>query len=868
MSGQSHANGSGPGRRKVRKGTHSCWECRRRKIRCQYTHDNDTICIACRARGSACRSQEFADEAVAVAPERKVTLRLDRLESMMERLMQHILMRRSGESVRGGSSSAAASQRSYVRPSSPAFSSGDADRDGDGDGDGDESLPAVSDMLTDLPTVAARACPTMLKKHGYAHMDVFDTSAADDTPVAALLGIQQSLAHADLDVMARGPPAYHVVSLFHSQHDRDAGRGETPESLAEVPPAGSHPTLVARRLLQLTLCMQQAAPQLQLAGLPDGLRLIDVVGRIADMVAHTVAASDELIGNVEGLQCLVLLGQQQSNCGHLRQAWLSYRRALGLAQLMGLDRGNTRALRSCDPHEDPSRRPSPAALWYRIIACERYLSLMLGLRAGTPDGVFDLPTDTPVERLAKAHTLLTGRLIERNQHHQGSSPPYAVTQAIDADLQAAATCDLDPAWWDVPAYDPVSASPACIFGQTTRSILQVNHYCILIMLHLPFMLRGSDSAAAAAAATAKTSTVAGQPTTATSAPTLPFTTSASAPTTAMLTYSRDTCMRASRALLRRFTSFRQLVSSANSCRHVDYSSLIAAMTLIIGYLGPRPSTSLPAAVQAAFDDQLLQDRAMVEQVRLLMLHFGNTNKDRLSLESAATIQKLLPLLDLVFSTPEAAAATKLPSTAPFHHQQQQQQQQHTTNSIGTSPCPSLSPNSHFAAAITYAPAPASVAAPSMSPVRLNVPYLGTVNIHPNIAAPAGVQTAAIPPHLYQNQNQHQHQHQHQHPASALSSSTSSPSPFGLLSPQPAVLSWHGGDLSMAETGPLDVPDLSTMLVDFDTMTDGNGAAFDGFGASAAFPDMTGASDDWAMQGVDTTYWSLLNGGGGAFGWGA
>ena len=49
-----------------------------------------------------------------------------------------------------------------------------------------------------------------------------------------------------------------------------------------------------------------------------------------------------------------------------------------------------------------------------------------------------------------------------------------------------------------------------------------------------------------------------------------------------------TCMQSSREVLRRFVDFRRIVSSAFSCRHIDYSALIAAMTLLLGYLGPRP----------------------------------------------------------------------------------------------------------------------------------------------------------------------------------------------------------------------------------------------------------------------------------------
>lgn len=48
-------------RRKLRKGTHSCSECRRRKVKCIFSSSNDTICVTCRRRGTKCISQALVD---------------------------------------------------------------------------------------------------------------------------------------------------------------------------------------------------------------------------------------------------------------------------------------------------------------------------------------------------------------------------------------------------------------------------------------------------------------------------------------------------------------------------------------------------------------------------------------------------------------------------------------------------------------------------------------------------------------------------------------------------------------------------------------------------------------------------------------
>lgn len=46
---------------KVRKGTHSCWECRRRKVKCTFASEEDTICVTCRRRSTKCASQTASE---------------------------------------------------------------------------------------------------------------------------------------------------------------------------------------------------------------------------------------------------------------------------------------------------------------------------------------------------------------------------------------------------------------------------------------------------------------------------------------------------------------------------------------------------------------------------------------------------------------------------------------------------------------------------------------------------------------------------------------------------------------------------------------------------------------------------------------
>ena len=74
-------------RRKVRKGTQSCWECKRRKVRCIFLATRDTICQNCRRRGTACNSQEHPDVQVpASSGSTQIQARLGRVEELIEQL--------------------------------------------------------------------------------------------------------------------------------------------------------------------------------------------------------------------------------------------------------------------------------------------------------------------------------------------------------------------------------------------------------------------------------------------------------------------------------------------------------------------------------------------------------------------------------------------------------------------------------------------------------------------------------------------------------------------------------------------------------------------------------------------------------------
>jgi hypothetical protein len=77
-------------RRKVRKGTQSCWECKRRKVRCTYAVVGNTTCDNCLRRNTKCTSQDCFDEqgSPASSDGAGIEARLRRVEDVLQQIVK------------------------------------------------------------------------------------------------------------------------------------------------------------------------------------------------------------------------------------------------------------------------------------------------------------------------------------------------------------------------------------------------------------------------------------------------------------------------------------------------------------------------------------------------------------------------------------------------------------------------------------------------------------------------------------------------------------------------------------------------------------------------------------------------------------
>ncbi|KAL4895643.1 hypothetical protein BDV59DRAFT_142053 [Aspergillus ambiguus] len=428
-------------RRKVRKGTHSCWECKRRKMKCRFDHRiASASCNGCRRRGSPCISQEFPED-----------------------LAENVLV-----------------------------SIGSTSRDGTSfDGRTRAAMPGerTGRILTPMSTIME---PSRYPRPPEQYL----TTTRNDTSqhkYERLSWFLHGLLPSREDTESICKASRHSSILSHEllttpyttlyQHGL-----QTPESLLMTPQLNMHPVLIARYMLQLAIFLQHLPPDLhkEIKGLSEPPRVI--MERLADAAIYHVTTNDALIGSIESLECIMLESLYQVNIGNLRRSWVAGRRAMSVAQLMGFHRPDNQTLYKT---LDPKTKYDPQIMWLRIIILDRQLCLLLGL----PDGCTDhrtasgirLANDCPMGRLEQRHCVAMSQILERNTS-KPSGRDLAATRAIDLELQKAAG-SLPSKWWLAPKLDSTSTDLQALFWDTRRLVLQICHYNLLNQLHLPYMLR-------------------------------------------------------------------------------------------------------------------------------------------------------------------------------------------------------------------------------------------------------------------------------------------------------------------------------------------------------------------------------------------
>ncbi|KAI8625762.1 hypothetical protein F5Y19DRAFT_488933 [Xylariaceae sp. FL1651] len=553
-----------PKRRKVRKGTQSCWECKRRKIRCTFAAPTESICDGCRSRRTKCVGQEFHDETV--------------------------LASRSTADISSQNESLA------EPPLEP------------GDGKGHKYKTKRGSTNSELCRAAFSVITSNLDLESQA------TSTLDQLS-SALLAAWPS--QHDLDLILSVPfncsaLVHGVVFLPYSIFF--ARRIASPQQILQLPPRGSHPVILARRLLILGALLQDMPP--------DSVRKIDsmssgrssTMSRVVNAASRLVTSDDELICSLEGIECIMIESMYLNNSGKLQRAWQTNRRAMTIAQMMGLHTGTSSPSMVL---EDTRDRIDPDHMWFRLVLTDRYLSLMLGLPPGSHENTFASPkvleTCTALERMERIMSVAAGRILQCNSNERTDfAAAYKVDQML---LEAAAL--MPPQWWSVaPEFSTIGGTDAKAYEEMIRLTNQFAYHHLLVQLHLPYMMQPPSA-------------------------------------DTNYDYSKMTAASASRAIIGLFVAFRSSTVATTYCRGIDFIAFIASTTLCIAHVEARrqhkTNNGKGVTVFQSLQHQRPSDRILLERTFEIMKTIAQTDHDPIA-------QKIISILDPLLTIENSASS--------------------------------------------------------------------------------------------------------------------------------------------------------------------------------------------------------------------
>ncbi|KAH6970664.1 hypothetical protein BKA56DRAFT_168529 [Ilyonectria sp. MPI-CAGE-AT-0026] len=432
---------SGPSRKRLRRSTRSCYQCRKRKVKCQLTDEDVETCAECVKSNIRCTLQqpenELSNDSSPAHPNKQEhELRLERIELLLNRLVE---AQQPSQSVSGSLDPESTVPSSlwndlFLYPTT------------------DGTLPLVADhspVLPDTPD-AKQLLVALLPSAEDAVSIVTNTTAwlwGAESPPGSVLKPSDTLELLDITAISKG-------NALH----------------------------VAKTLLLFALYMQQlpASFDVQFLQSQSVGKTIEV---IVERVKLFIISDEDKACSFDGIECLTLLSLTQLNDGAIRKAWMNFRRTLDIARLKGLRNSFSLSARNSTCSDiGLSRR-----LWLSTACGDCYCSLLLGLEPGIGYAPFGPDDDTWNDPLSDGEAnvqrricLIVARIAQRNAAglHQDRQAFQEIDEALNR-LQDS----LPPTWWRVPSFRQDRSLDSA--KDPNRLICQLWFFQARIFAHIP-----------------------------------------------------------------------------------------------------------------------------------------------------------------------------------------------------------------------------------------------------------------------------------------------------------------------------------------------------------------------------------------------
>jgi hypothetical protein len=341
------------------------------------------------------------------------------------------------------------------------------------------------------------------------------------------------------------------TASFNRYIDDDPINSSNLDAIAE-----QDPTIIARTLLYIAVCLQQLPPEFDTSKLQmcERASILNVAEDYTTTVASLVTTDDTLSSTMPGLECLILQSLFHMNAGQLQRSWITIRRALTVAQLLNLPSEYVKPL----DEASFDARTTNRLMWEKVVQVDRYLSMLMGLPCGTGDDCFgdqgedvndfqdvNGPHADRQRMFERRLSIITGAFSKRNQNQD--TKDFKTTGRI-SEMMTELHRSMPHAWWDTPQLT-VGGEDLMNTGQYDRLFVQTWFFQLRALLHLPFLLREDPSN--------------------------------------MFELSRLICVNSARELIFRYLALRTVNSTQIMCKVIDFVAFIACVIVIISRLRPR-----------------------------------------------------------------------------------------------------------------------------------------------------------------------------------------------------------------------------------------------------------------------------------------
>lgn len=282
---------------------------KRRKVKCIPSAD-PSICVGCRERHTRCRRQEYVDDDPSHNSEDSgLVRRMARMESMLEALMEKMSDGQAARSTISTPVTVAGGSKSTFRAS------------------------ADIDSL-----------------HGSLKLEMLRRELKTKLPCQS-----------DLDALFTSSYGWWLIQQHMMPHLSNGDLIENDDSLNIELVSKEHPMKTARLLLCTAIAIQQLPRGASALNIPHEELLREKQDSLFSFVVQTVLSDDENMGNIEGVECFALQGLYEVNNGNLRRALLAFRKAITMAQLLGLHR-----IARESSMDSKREKQNHMHLWYQI----------------------------------------------------------------------------------------------------------------------------------------------------------------------------------------------------------------------------------------------------------------------------------------------------------------------------------------------------------------------------------------------------------------------------------------------------------------------------------------------------------------------